>query len=63
VERLVCGKSVLSAVVCGIQADRRSLTLEFHDADTDTDTDILDRILTDTSDDTPNFLKLFHVAS
>ena len=32
--------------------------LEFHDADTDTDTDILARILADTSD-TRDFLKLF----
>ena len=32
--------------------------LAFHDADTDTDTDILARILADTSD-TRDFLKLF----
>jgi len=32
--------------------------LEFHDADTDTDTDILARILADTSE-TRDFLKLF----
>ena len=32
--------------------------MEFHDADTDTDTDILARILADTSD-TRDFLKLF----
>ena len=32
--------------------------LEFHDADTDNDTDILARILADTSD-TRDFLKLF----
>jgi len=34
------------------------IKLEFHDADTDTDTDILARILADSSD-TRDFLKLF----
>ena len=34
--------------------------LEFHDAETDTDTDILARILADTSD-TRDFLKLFRL--
>jgi len=44
--------------VYGVDRLQSSFKLEFHDADTDTYTDILARILTDTSD-TRDFLKLF----
>jgi len=41
-----------------LTVERCTVKLEFHDADTDCDTDILARILADTSD-TRDFLKLF----
>jgi len=53
-----CTQARLVALRRGAVVGRRRIKLQFHDADTDIDTDILARIVADTSN-TRDFLKLF----